>query len=116
MGTELPGRVNVLGVGVHATNMKQAVRALISRADEKGKGYVCVTGVHGVMESQNSEELREIHNRSLLTVPDGMPMVWVEASRSAQNVESLWSRFDVGSLRGNAKNWAYAFFMGARKA
>lgn len=90
MGTELPGRVNVLGVGVHATNMKQAVRALISRADEKGKGYVCVTGVHGVMESQSSEELREIHNRSLLTVPDGMPMVWVGKLRGQRKMSRVY--------------------------
>jgi N-acetylglucosaminyldiphosphoundecaprenol N-acetyl-beta-D-mannosaminyltransferase len=38
--------------------------------------YVCVTGVHGVMESQRDPALREIHNRSGLTTPDGMPMVW----------------------------------------
>lgn len=44
-----------------------------------GKGrqhYVCVTGVHGVMESQRDPALMEIHNRSGLTVPDGMPLVW----------------------------------------
>jgi N-acetylglucosaminyldiphosphoundecaprenol N-acetyl-beta-D-mannosaminyltransferase len=38
--------------------------------------YVCVTGVHGVMECQRDPELRGIHNRSGLTTPDGMPMVW----------------------------------------
>jgi N-acetylglucosaminyldiphosphoundecaprenol N-acetyl-beta-D-mannosaminyltransferase len=38
--------------------------------------YVCVTGVHGVMESQRDPEFREIHNRSGLTTPDGMPIVW----------------------------------------
>jgi N-acetylglucosaminyldiphosphoundecaprenol N-acetyl-beta-D-mannosaminyltransferase len=40
-------------------------------------GYVTVTGVHGVMESQRDQELKRIHNRSFLTTPDGMPMVWL---------------------------------------
>jgi N-acetylglucosaminyldiphosphoundecaprenol N-acetyl-beta-D-mannosaminyltransferase len=38
--------------------------------------YACVTGVHGVMESQRDPELLAIHNASGLTTPDGMPMVW----------------------------------------
>ena len=42
-----------------------------------GTGYVCLTGVHGVMEAQSDPELREILNRAFLCLPDGMPTVWV---------------------------------------
>jgi N-acetylglucosaminyldiphosphoundecaprenol N-acetyl-beta-D-mannosaminyltransferase len=38
--------------------------------------YVCVTGVHGVMESRRDRSLLDVHNASGLTVPDGMPLVW----------------------------------------
>jgi len=41
------------------------------------KGYVCVTGVHGVMEAQRSAEFRGILNKASLVTPDGMPTVWV---------------------------------------
>jgi N-acetylglucosaminyldiphosphoundecaprenol N-acetyl-beta-D-mannosaminyltransferase len=44
--------------------------------DADQREYICVTGVHGVIESQADKELRDIHNGSGLTVPDGMPMVW----------------------------------------
>jgi N-acetylglucosaminyldiphosphoundecaprenol N-acetyl-beta-D-mannosaminyltransferase len=74
--TELP-RVNILGVGVTALNMKLALdetEALLQRGDQ---GYVCVTGVHGIMEAQADERFREILNRSFLTTPDGMPTVWL---------------------------------------
>lgn len=43
----------------------------------KAHHYVCVTGVHGLVESQRSPELRRIHNESGLTVTDGMPLAWV---------------------------------------
>jgi N-acetylglucosaminyldiphosphoundecaprenol N-acetyl-beta-D-mannosaminyltransferase len=41
------------------------------------RGYVTITGVHGVSEAQNDPALREIFNRALLVTPDGMPMVWM---------------------------------------
>jgi N-acetylglucosaminyldiphosphoundecaprenol N-acetyl-beta-D-mannosaminyltransferase len=70
-------RVNVLGVGINATSMQQAVDRLIETRRAGGRGYVCVTSVHGVMESQRDPELKKIHNASLMTVPDGMPTVWM---------------------------------------
>jgi N-acetylglucosaminyldiphosphoundecaprenol N-acetyl-beta-D-mannosaminyltransferase len=74
-------RVNVLGVGVHAINMQQAIAHLLDAASRKQKGYVCVTGVHGVMEAQKDPGFRDILNHSLLTTPDGMPTVWVGRAR-----------------------------------
>ncbi len=70
-------RANVLGVGVSATNMREAVSRSIQLLERGGKGYICVTGVHGVMEAQLDPALRVIHNRAFLCVPDGMPTVWV---------------------------------------
>ena len=70
-------RVNVLGVGVHALNMPSALEGIASALDQRRKGYVCVTGVHGVSEAQRDEPFRRILNRSLFCTPDGMPMVWV---------------------------------------
>jgi len=70
-------RVNILGVGVHVVNMGSAVDVLLRAVRQGGRGYVCVTGMHGIMESLHDTALRRIHNRSLLTVPDGMPNVWI---------------------------------------
>lgn len=70
-------RLNVLGVGVNQLNLKKAVALTMCECRErKMANYICVTGVHGVMECQNDQKLKNIHNRSFLTVPDGMPLVW----------------------------------------
>jgi N-acetylglucosaminyldiphosphoundecaprenol N-acetyl-beta-D-mannosaminyltransferase len=71
-----PPRFDVLGVQVSATNMAEAVSTIMGWIEKGERHYVCVTGVHGVMESQRDEELLRIHKASGLTVPDGMPMVW----------------------------------------
>lgn len=69
-------RVDVLGVEISAINMEMAVAEISRWITEGEQRYVCVTGVHGVMESQRDPELCRIHNESGLTTPDGMPMVW----------------------------------------
>jgi N-acetylglucosaminyldiphosphoundecaprenol N-acetyl-beta-D-mannosaminyltransferase len=70
-------RANVLGVGVHAVDMAAAVTLIQDALSEGRKGYVCLTGVHGVMEAQRDPEFHRTLDRSLLIAPDGMPMVWV---------------------------------------
>jgi N-acetylglucosaminyldiphosphoundecaprenol N-acetyl-beta-D-mannosaminyltransferase len=70
-------RVNILGVGVSALNMEIALRETELLLDRGQQGYICVTGVHGIMEAQSDEGFRGILNRSFLTTPDGMPTVWL---------------------------------------
>ena len=73
----LPKRVNVLGIGVSAINLDSAEALVVQAAERKRKGYVCVTGVHGVSEARQDETFRRILNDSFLNTPDGMPMVWM---------------------------------------
>src|SRR6516165_3327507 len=69
-------RVNVLGVGISVLNLGTALDAIVAAVRERRKGYICVTGVHGVMEAQDDPEFRRILNGAFLCTPDGMPMVW----------------------------------------
>lgn len=71
------GRVNILGVGVSVLNLGTAVAAIAEAVKNRAKGYICVTGVHGVMEAQESPAFRQILNDAFLNTPDGMPMVWL---------------------------------------
>ncbi len=70
-------RANVLGVGVHATTMEEAVTLSGCLLQSGTQSYVCLTGVHGVMEAQRDSQLRRILNEAALCLPDGMPTVWL---------------------------------------
>ncbi len=83
-------RANVLGVGVHAIDMQSAVRAIIEAAEGGRGGYVCVTGVHGVMEAQRDARLRRIINDAFLVTPDGMPTVWVGRLQGHGRMERVY--------------------------
>ena len=70
-------RADVLGVKVSAVDMKRSLD-LSDRWTAAGKpGYICVTGVHGVMEAQRDPGLRHILNHAAINLPDGMPMTWL---------------------------------------
>lgn len=73
---DLP-RANILGVGIHALNPQSAVEIVRTALASDSKGYICVTGVHGIMEAQKDLQFRSILNSAFLVTPDGMPTVWV---------------------------------------
>ncbi|MCE0522946.1 MAG: WecB/TagA/CpsF family glycosyltransferase [Methylacidiphilales bacterium] len=85
-----PPRVNVLGVGVHALNLRSAVLVLQSAIATRTPGYVCVTGVHGVSEAQSNPAFRDILNGAFLNTPDGMPMVWMGKLAGFQEMERVY--------------------------
>ena len=65
------------GVGISCTHMAAAMDSLFALAHERGGGYFAFTCAHGIVESQRDERLRAILNGSRLTLPDGMPTVWL---------------------------------------
>ena len=72
---------HVLGIEVDAINLKQACKQVAELLAQRNKGYVCVAGVHGVMEAQSNQELFAAYANSEMTIPDGMPLVWVGHSQ-----------------------------------
>lgn len=51
---EIP-KFNVLGVAVSAMDLDIATEAVVDACAARRKGYVCVTGVHGVTEAQSDQ-------------------------------------------------------------
>jgi N-acetylglucosaminyldiphosphoundecaprenol N-acetyl-beta-D-mannosaminyltransferase len=70
-------RFNVLGVAMSALDLRLAVQAVLEACGTRRKGYVCVTGVHGVTEAQNDPAFKRILNGAFLNTTDGMPLVWL---------------------------------------
>ena len=51
-------QVNVLGVGVHPVDLEEAVLIVEAKIRKGEKGYVCLAGVHGIMEAQSDPALK----------------------------------------------------------
>ena len=108
-------RVDVLGVGVSAVSMDAAVGMIAEWIKSRRQEYVCVTGVHGVMESRRDPALREIHNASGMTTPDGMPMVWAGRRAGASWMTRVYGPDLLLAVleRSVAEGWRSYFYGGA---
>jgi N-acetylglucosaminyldiphosphoundecaprenol N-acetyl-beta-D-mannosaminyltransferase len=108
-------RVDVLGVGVSAISLRGALSEIERWVQGGEHHYVCVTGVHGVIESQRDAELREIHNRSGLTVADGMPVFWSGRVAGSRDIERMrGSDFMLALCELAARHgWRNYFYGGA---
>ena len=69
--------VDVLGVRVSAVNINRAIATMERWIALGSREYVCVSGVHGIIESQDDPQLLAIHNNAGLVVPDGRPLSWI---------------------------------------
>jgi N-acetylglucosaminyldiphosphoundecaprenol N-acetyl-beta-D-mannosaminyltransferase len=70
-------RATILGIEVSTIDIQKAVSIINRWVQERTHTYVCITGVHGVIESQSDPALRQIHNQAGMVAPDGMPLVWM---------------------------------------
>jgi N-acetylglucosaminyldiphosphoundecaprenol N-acetyl-beta-D-mannosaminyltransferase len=75
--TDGHSETRVLSVAVAAVDMEQAIRRIAVELKTRRKGYICMAGVHGIMEAERDRELAAIFSGSTITLPDGMPTVWV---------------------------------------
>jgi N-acetylglucosaminyldiphosphoundecaprenol N-acetyl-beta-D-mannosaminyltransferase len=109
-------RVDVLGVGISAIDMGQALEEITRWVQQRELHYVCVTGVHGVMESRRDPELRRIHNASGLTAPDGRPMVWAGRRAGAANMAHMRGSDLMSAVCAMAadRGWSSFFYGGGQ--
>ena len=68
----------VLGVRVDAVQIPDVIPRITGWIEERCTGhYVAVTGMHGIVEARQNQEVFSILNQASLVVADGMPLVWV---------------------------------------
>ena len=72
-----PPRFNVLRISLSTMDPGDAVGIIVHRIAVDASAHVYVTGVHGVMESQDDEDLCDVYNGADLVIRDGMPIVWL---------------------------------------
>jgi N-acetylglucosaminyldiphosphoundecaprenol N-acetyl-beta-D-mannosaminyltransferase len=104
-------RVNILGVGVNAIDMSIAVNTVRDWIDRNDRNFVCVTGVHGVMESYRDPTLRKIHNAAGLVTPDGMPLVWLGRRLGFGQIKRVYGPDLMLALCEHSMGKAYSHFL-----
>ena len=71
-------------------DLRIATDAILEAARAGRKGYICLTGVHGITEAQNDVEFRRILNGAFLNTTDGMPLVWLGRHHVKPEVQRVY--------------------------
>ena len=80
---------NVLGVRVGAVTMPAALEQIEFALRMRKKGYVCLAGVHGIMEAQRKPAVKSAFDNAFLTLPDGTPTAWVGRLQGLPEMQRL---------------------------
>jgi N-acetylglucosaminyldiphosphoundecaprenol N-acetyl-beta-D-mannosaminyltransferase len=105
-GTEMLPRLNVMGVGVSAINMEDALGTIAGWVERGDRRYVCALNAHSIVEASSDPALRRIHNEAGLATPDGMPLVWLlkgagyKAAARVCGPDLMFAVMDEGCRRG----------------
>ena len=113
--TSESGRVNVLGVGISAIDMNQALRTIEGWIERREPRYACLCTVHTVMECRRDPELRRLVNGAGLATPDGMPLVWLGRLSGQTHMERVYGPDLMLALceRSAGKGYRHYFYGGA---
>lgn len=108
-------KCNVLGVGISVIDQDRAREILFAAVAAGKRGYVAVTGVHGVSEAQSDPALKHILNRALLCTPDGMPMVWMGRLHGFSSIDRVYGPDLMLNICENsvARGMTHFFYGGA---
>ncbi len=114
-GTWTTPRVDILGVGVSAIDMAIALELIDKWITQGDRQYICVTDVHAIMEAQRDPRIRNAHNCSGLTTPDGMPLVWAGLAAGARHMSRVYGPDLMLAVCQRARARGYSsFFYGGR--
>jgi N-acetylglucosaminyldiphosphoundecaprenol N-acetyl-beta-D-mannosaminyltransferase len=109
-------RANVLGVGVDAFDMEQALSRLAMELRNNRKGYVCAIDVHGILEAIHDPQLAETFARSSMALPDGAPTVWVGRLQGHRHIDHVTGPDLMLEVFGQKEFAGYTHFLYGGKA
>lgn len=110
----LPPRYPVLDVGVNAVRFSQVLDLLCEWVAERRRVYLSLCNAFTVIAAHDSPAMADVVNQSTLSVPDGMPLVWL-GRRQRHSVERVYGPDLMLALceRGEPLGLRHYFYGGA---
>ncbi len=103
---------DVAGTRIHMVDYDQTI-ALIKDSIEKrviGR-YICACPVHPIMVSRRDHELKKALNKSWLTVPDGMPVVWAARMLGGSIIDRVYGPNLMLQICETAEMFGFSVFL-----
>ena len=93
-------------IRISSTNLPITINFLENTIKNRKIGYVCVTNSRTSYLANKDQDYCSIQNNSLMTVPDGIPLVWIANNKGFKEVGKVSGKdlmdavFSISSERG----------------
>jgi len=102
-------------VHISCVHRAQAVDQFFELTSARVGGFITVRDAHGIIQSQTDERLSEIINNAQMTLPDGMPIVWVGKLKKAPVERVSGAEFFDSIIRDRRGRRIRHFFYGSNE-
>lgn len=105
-------RYSIQKVGISKINIRKTLMVFEEALLNRRLGYVCVTNARTVHLANIDEDYCNIQNNSLLTVPDGTPLVWLAHGKGFNEVGKVSGKdlMDATFKVSEEKQYSHYFF------
>ncbi len=76
-------------IGVNIANMPAVLSKIEKAIENKHYGYICITNSRVVYKANHDNDYLMIQNNSLMTLPDGVPLIWVANNLGYKDVHKV---------------------------
>jgi N-acetylglucosaminyldiphosphoundecaprenol N-acetyl-beta-D-mannosaminyltransferase len=97
-------------LNITATNLETAVTGIGEAINTGRCGYICVTNVRTAWLANHDLHYLDIQNHSLMTVPDGMPLVWFAHRKGLSTVSRVSGVELMKKLLAESKKQNYTHY------
>ncbi len=110
--TNLPDRFSIDKIQISKVNKYSTMETIEAAINKKIFGYICVTNSRTVYLANNDPNYCKIQNNSLLTVPDGMPLVWIANNLGYNNVKKVSGKdlMDLVFCKSEKNKYSHYFY------
>jgi len=110
--------IKVLQVKLFDSNIESVIELVLENCSSGNKQNLLIsdTDAHGIVIAQKDEEFREILNSFYISLPDGMPSIWIGRLKGVKEMQRCYGPdLFMETMKATADKNINHFFCGGKK-
>lgn len=97
-------------IGITITNIEDTIQFIADSINKGRYGYICVTNSRTAYKANIDNKYCSIQNNSLLTLPDGSPLVWIAHNKGYKKVSRVCGPDLFSAILKESKSNRYSHY------
>ena len=91
-------KVTIVNYNISSIRLFSFIKIISKLIQQKKKDYICVSAVHGAVESTYNKKYKIAHDNACIAVPDGRPIYWALKLLGHNDVDHLPGYFVTNEI------------------